>query len=1245
MNPYDPPQHRTPWSCNLLEDFSGNVPISPVTLPENPPAGSPVAKHGRLQVRGNQVVNEAGEPVRLRGMSFFWSQWMGHYWNEDVVKWLKKDWKVTLIRAAMGVEMGGHLENPGPETKKMQAVVDAAIKIGIYVIIDWHDHNAEQHKHQAMSFFDAMARTYGKYPNVLFETFNEPVHQNWWGVIKPYHEQMVRVIRKHSDNIVICGTPKWSSDVAVASTAPVPGENIAYTIHFYAATHHESLRNNVRTALNNGVAVFATEWGTCEASGNGGLNLGETRAWLAFFEEHHISDANWAISDKSESCSALRAGAPPRGNWQLGQLTDSGRFVRDSLQQHQLSGRCSAPHQNCRPTGCCSSPGWQCFEKNAEWAACKPSCTPGIDANDHPDWKTPWTCKVIDRSSDATSPSPEPTPVAPDRQPNSPSAAPPGSPVAEHGALSVRGNQVIGEHGQRVRLRGMSMFWSQWMGKYWNKDVIEWLHKDWKISLVRAAFGIEMGGYLENSGAELQKLYEIVETAIKVGVYVIIDWHDHNAHAHVAQAKTFFDDMARKYGKHPNVLFETFNEPVHQNWPEVKQYHNQVVNVIRKHTDNLVICGTPKWSQDVDIASVDRVQGKNIAYTIHFYASSHGEWLRGKVRKALDNGVAIFATEWGTCEASGNGQLRLDEARAWLAFFEYHGISDANWAISDKKESCSALSPGASSSGHWQSSDLTESGRFVRESIRNHGHKGKCSVPHENCRATRCCSKPGWKCYEKNKEWASCRPSCTPGVDPNDHPQYLTPWTCKVLDTTPAVDPTPAPAPEPTIPVEDPPPGSPVAMYGQLQVKGNKIVGKMGTPVRLRGMSLFWSQWMGHYWNEDVMEWMRKDWKVTLVRAAMGVEMGGHLENPGKEAAKLHAVVKACIKLGIYVIIDWHDHKATEHKDEAREFFREMAQTYGKHPNVLFETFNEPVHQSWSGEVKPYHEEMVNVIRQHTDNLIICGTPKWSQDVDVASTDKVKGKNIAYTIHFYASSHGEELRSKCRTALNNGAAIFATEWGTCEASGNGRLHLAEARAWLAFFEEHSISDANWAISDKDESCSALQPHASPTGGWQQNQLTESGRFVRDSLHTHHRSQVANACSAPNEDCRFSGCCSVPGHTCFQKNAEWATCRKSCSPNHPQHLTPWTCNTIVSHRSGIVVLIEPKTGDAVKGVGQEQPWALGMHRSLAIVALVGFTLPLLLLISKLVKMWRRSREGWTAVANPDQLMPLDNSETA
>jgi len=152
-------------------------------------------------------------------------------------------------------------------------------------------------------------------------------------------------------------------------------------------------------------------------------------------------------------------------------------------------------------------------------------------------------------------------------------------------------------------------------------------------------------------------------------------------------------------------------------------------------------------------------------------------------------------------------------------------------------------------------------------------------------------------------------------------------------------------------------------------------------------MSFFWSQWMGHYWNGDVVEWMRKDWKATPLRAAMDVEMGGHLENPEREAAKLHAVITSCIRLGIYVIVDWHDHKANEHKEEAKVFFNDMARAHGKHPNVLFETSNEPVQQSWPGETKPYHEEMVSVVWQQTDNLIICGTPKWTQDVDVASSD------------------------------------------------------------------------------------------------------------------------------------------------------------------------------------------------------------------------------------------------------------------
>jgi len=183
-------------------------------------------------------------------------------------------------------------------------------------------------------------------------------------------------------------------------------------------------------------------------------------------------------------------------------------------------------------------------------------------------------------------------------------------------------------------------------------------------------------------------------------------------------------------------------------------------------------------------------------------------------------------------------------------------------------------------------------------------------------------------------------------------------------------------------------------------------------------------------------------------------------------------------------------------------FFSEMAKTYGHLPNILFETFNEPIYQSWSHAIKPYHEQILNVIRPHSSNIVICGTPMWSQSVDEASREMLAFKNVAYTLHFYAATHKGWLRDKAQAALTAGAALFVSEWGTCEASGDGHLDLAETQAWLEFLEEHSISDAAWAINDKDEACSALLPGASAGGNWSEANLTESGRFHRASLRRH-----------------------------------------------------------------------------------------------------------------------------------------------
>merc|ERR1719270_3163151 len=305
---------------------------SPPPPPTPGVGGTPVEQNGRLRVVGNNIVGEHGETVQLRGMSFFWSQWQGQYYTNGVVNWLVDDWKCTLLRAVLGIYSdSGYLVDPATEKAKVELVVNAAIAKGIYVIIDWHDHYAENHVNEAKAFFTEMAQKYGSYDNVIFETYNEPLQVSWSGVIKPYHEQLVPVIRAHSDNLIILGTKTWSQDVDEAAQDPVSGTNLAYTIHFYASTHKQSLRNKVVSAKSSGAALFATEWGTCRADGDGTLDLAETDVWLGFLALHGISYANWAVSDKQEACSALTPGASTNGGWSDGQLTDSGRYMRGAI--------------------------------------------------------------------------------------------------------------------------------------------------------------------------------------------------------------------------------------------------------------------------------------------------------------------------------------------------------------------------------------------------------------------------------------------------------------------------------------------------------------------------------------------------------------------------------------------------------------------------------------------------------------------------------------------------------------------------------------------------------------------------------------------------------------------------------------------------------------------------------------------------------------------------------------------------
>jgi len=292
-----------------------------------------------------------------------------------------------------------------------------------------------------------------------------------------------------------------------------------------------------------------------------------------------------------------------------------------------------------------------------------------------------------------------------------------------------------------------------------------------------------------------------------------------------------------------------------------------------------------------------------------------------------------------------------------------------------------------------------------------------------------------------------------------------------------------------------------VDKYGQLSVKGNYIMSQYGDTVQLRGMSMFWSQWMGKYYNADVVKWLRDDWKCTVVRAAMGVEMGGYLEKPGQEKANVTTLVDAALSLGMYVIIDYHSHEAHKNPEPAKKFFAEMAKKYGKYPNVLYEIYNEPLKDAdWNKDLKPYADTIIKAIREHDpDNIVIVGTRQWSQLVNEAALNPVKDANTVYTLHFYAGTHRQWLREEAKKAMGNGIALFVSEYGTCDASGNGNFDTTRTREWFNFMDKYKISHCNWSIADKAETASALQPRASETGGWTEYDLTPSGKFVRAEI--------------------------------------------------------------------------------------------------------------------------------------------------
>ncbi len=301
-------------------------------------------------------------------------------------------------------------------------------------------------------------------------------------------------------------------------------------------------------------------------------------------------------------------------------------------------------------------------------------------------------------------------------------SAPTGTPVDEHGALGVSDGGLTDSQGNPVILRGQGFGWDNWWPQYYNADVVAWLHDDWCVDMVRPAMGIEPeGAYLADPATSKSHITAVVDAAIAEGIYVIIDWHAHDLHQ--TEAVAFFSEMAQTYGQYPNVIYEVYNEPDEETWPEVKAYAETVIAAIREHDpDNVIIVGCPEWDQRIDLAAADPItSATNVIYSVHFYAATHGQWLRDRTAEALATGVPVIISESSGSESSGLGANNYTEWQAWFDFMDANNLSWINYSVSDKSgETISVLEPGAPTSAGWDASQLTETGEYIRDVFRSY---------------------------------------------------------------------------------------------------------------------------------------------------------------------------------------------------------------------------------------------------------------------------------------------------------------------------------------------------------------------------------------------------------------------------------------------------------------------------------------------------------------------------------------------
>ncbi len=309
-------------------------------------------------------------------------------------------------------------------------------------------------------------------------------------------------------------------------------------------------------------------------------------------------------------------------------------------------------------------------------------------------------------------------------------------PVSHYGALKVCGSDICGSingtTSHKVLLKGPSLFWSDGYGApFYRQEVVDWFVDEMQIGVIRAAMAIQFysensspinqsggtHGYFFNKATQKTLIKKVIDAAILNDIYVIVDWHSHNAHVDSEKnlAKDFFVEMANEYKNVPNIIWEVYNEPVGADAGQITSYSNNIINALRSASNNnLVLVGSNFYSSKPreQASNMKPAESKNVAFTFHFYAGTHpqsGTYGTSAAGTRTD-GYAIFGTEWGAVNADGAGNVNTSESDNWTEWMDNNNISNCMWNASTVTENgqTSAFFKSGTNPGTISTSDIKD---------------------------------------------------------------------------------------------------------------------------------------------------------------------------------------------------------------------------------------------------------------------------------------------------------------------------------------------------------------------------------------------------------------------------------------------------------------------------------------------------------------------------------------------------------